>query len=131
MNKNEKTGKNKGLWTEDYSCPCCDMFWPDWVEQQLKLNRDDANALYRDLRDVMVLKRCPFCRRRFRPHPQTVKIQKACSQAACRRERHRLACRVWNKEHPEYDRSRRAKIRAWARAYPNYWRRYRARRSAQ
>lgn len=53
MKKSEKTMPKQGLWTEDYSCPCCDMFWPDWVEQQLRLNWDNADQLYRDLRETM------------------------------------------------------------------------------
>jgi hypothetical protein len=76
------------------------------------------------------LKRCAFCRRRFHPHPQTAKIQKACSRATCRRLRHRLACLAWNKKHPDYNAYRRVKVQAWARGYPQYWQCYRATHSA-
>src|SRR4051812_38382970 len=53
MNKGKKFVKKSNFWAEDYSCPCCDFFWQDWVYQQLKLGWDDADALYLDLREVM------------------------------------------------------------------------------
>ncbi len=50
----KKKMKNQSVkWTEDYSCPCCDMFWTAWVEQQLKAGWNDPNALYRSLREAM------------------------------------------------------------------------------
>ena len=38
---------------EDYSCACCDLFWPGWAEQQLERHRDKPNMLYRDLREII------------------------------------------------------------------------------
>ncbi len=53
MRKEKKTRKEQVQWTEDYSCPCCDVFWTGWVEQQLKLDWNNAEALYQDLREAM------------------------------------------------------------------------------
>ena len=53
MSKEKEAIKKQVPWIEDYSCPCCDLFWTDWVEQQLKLDWNDADALYQDLREVM------------------------------------------------------------------------------
>jgi hypothetical protein len=50
---NSKRIKKSRVWIEDYSCPCCDLFWTGWVEQQLNLHWKNANALYQDLREVM------------------------------------------------------------------------------
>ncbi len=38
---------------EDYSCSCCDLFWPGWAEQQLQQHADKPNLLYRDLREII------------------------------------------------------------------------------
>ena len=50
---NEKAFKEINPSTEDYSCSCCDFFWPGWAEQQLRLHRDKPNLLYRDLREII------------------------------------------------------------------------------
>jgi hypothetical protein len=50
---------------------------------------------------------CRICCRWFRPHPRVGPRQKVCSSAACQRERHRRACRVWHRRNPDYDRESR------------------------
>ena len=71
-------------------------------------------------------KRCRVCREWFMPDARTARFQKVCPQAACRRERKRLADALWRAKNKDYDTVRQGKKRAWAAAYPNYWQCYRA-----
>ena len=73
---------------------------------------------------ILPRKRCLMCSQWFVPRPQTPR-QAICSQVVCQKVRHRKACIVWNKKHPDHDHSRRGKIRAWAKAYVDYWQQYR------
>lgn len=50
---------------------------------------------------------CSECRRWFYPDVRVGARQRACSDAACQRSRHRRADRAWHERHPEYDRGRR------------------------
>ena len=72
-------------------------------------------------------KRCRLCGEWFMPDARTARFQKACPQAACRRERKRLADALWRAKNEGYDATRQGKKRAWVAAYPNYWQSYRAR----
>lgn len=67
---------------------------------------------------------CRYCQRSFQPDPRTIRFQKACHRLACRKTRQAANYRRWIALHPDYDRSRQAKVRAWA-AAAQYWRCYR------
>ena len=80
-------------------------------------------------------KKCVICREWFSPNraqnrdlanrpSRIINIQVTCTKKSCKRERHRLGCLAWRKNHPEADKKRRDKIKAWA-ATRDYWRQYR------
>lgn len=66
-------------------------------------------------------KRCPFCRRIFKPDPHA-RIQKCCGRAACQRARKRRNLSRWRNAHPEHAARYAVQERAWARDFPDYWR---------
>jgi len=47
-------------------------------------------------------RRCPFCRRWFRPHPRLKERQKSCGRHECRREQKRRFNQKWRNAHPDY-----------------------------
>ena len=46
---------------------------------------------------------CRICRKWFQADPRVGSRQRACSSAACQRERHRRACVDWHRRNPGYD----------------------------
>ena len=47
-------------------------------------------------------RRCPFCRRWFRPHPRLKQRQKTCGQSNCRRKQKQKTSQQWRRKHPDY-----------------------------
>lgn len=75
-------------------------------------------------------KKCRYCREWYRPHPQTYRVQTACSNARCRRLRRRAAWKRWSERNPIYAESRRDKQRAWRKSHPSKDREFRAKNPA-
>lgn len=73
-----------------------------------------------------IKKRCVYCHNVYRPDPRTVKLQKACSAAPCRRKRKQEAQTVYLRKNPDYFRGRYSQVKHWLEAHPGYLKAYRA-----
>jgi hypothetical protein len=70
--------------------------------------------------------RCAHCRRSFHPDPR-VKNPRFCGSAVCQRARKTLWQRQKMSTDPDYKENQRACQREWQKHHPHYWRTYRAR----
>ncbi len=57
-------------------------------------------------------KRCPFCRKRFWPHPRLKDRQWACRKPACQKKRRAKTQEAWRKKNPDYWKVRRLQQRS-------------------
>lgn len=73
-------------------------------------------------------KRCPHCRRWFKPDPRAARRQRYCGRGPCRRASRKRALARWADKNPQYWKGavRRRKIRLWAKKR-RYWKRWRKR----
>ena len=47
-------------------------------------------------------RRCPFCRRWYRPNPRLNRRQQTCGRAECRRQQKQKSNREWRAKNPDY-----------------------------
>ncbi len=72
------------------------------------------------------MKRCPYCRRLFKPDPRSAYEQRACSAAECRKQRKRDAQKKWREKNPTYFHDHyRAQVKKWLDKHPGYLKNYR------
>jgi hypothetical protein len=70
-------------------------------------------------------RRCPFCRRWFRPHPRLKQRQKTCGQPNCRHKQKRRSDQLWQTKHTDYFRDAYALQKEKYGTRSDYRRRYR------
>jgi hypothetical protein len=69
-----------------------------------------------------VRKRCPYCKRHFKPNPRLKDRQKTCGRDWCQKERKRINAQKWREQNPDYDtqgyrKQRHRNRREWKRQY--------------
>ncbi len=57
-------------------------------------------------------KRCPFCKKRFWPHPRVGARQRACSKPECQKKRRAETQEEWRRKNPDYWKTRRLQQRS-------------------
>lgn len=77
------------------------------------------------------LKRCPYCKKLFKPNPRTAYEQRSCAAAECRKKRKRAAQKKWHKKNPTYFHGRYPQVKEWLDDHPGYLNEYRQKNRAR
>lgn len=72
----------------------------------------------------MALKRCPYCRKLFKPDPRTEYEQRVCSRAECQEQRKREYQKKWRTKNPTYFKNRYQRHKERLDAHPDYLKNY-------
>lgn len=73
----------------------------------------------------MALKRCPYCRKLFKPDPRTKHKQRVCSGEECQKKRRKETQKKWRTKNPTYFKDRYPRLKVWLDAHPDYLKDYR------
>ena len=73
------------------------------------------------------MRRCEFCKERYRADRRQGVRQRCCSKPACRSARHAASCREWRERHPVSATTASVKASAFRESHPDYWRERRRR----
>jgi hypothetical protein len=71
------------------------------------------------------LKRCPLCRKQFKPDPRIKDRQKVCSNAECQKRRKKEYQKKWKEKNPMYFQGRYSRLKEWLAEHPDYLKNYR------
>ena len=77
------------------------------------------------------LKRCPYCRKLFKPNPRTAYEQRSCADPECRKKRRRAAQKKWLEKNPTYFHDRYPQVKEWLDDHPGYLNEYRQKNRAR
>ncbi|MBL7218438.1 MAG: hypothetical protein ISS62_12240 [Desulfobacteraceae bacterium] len=71
------------------------------------------------------MKKCPYCKTQFIPHPKVGKRQKTCGKPACKKALKSDNNRKWRQRNPDYYSKGYSRLKDWLEENPGYLKRYR------
>lgn len=71
------------------------------------------------------MKKCPYCKTRFTPHPKVGKRQITCGKPACKTALKSDNNRKWRQRNPDYHRDDYPRVKGWLDQKPGYLQEYR------
>ena len=71
------------------------------------------------------MKKCPYCKIQFIPHPKVGKRQKTCGKPACKKALKSDNNKKWRQRNPDYYSKGYSRLKDWLEENPGYLKRYR------
>ena len=71
------------------------------------------------------MKKCPYCKTQFTPHPKVGKRQKICGEPACKSALKANNNRKWRERNPDYYCDDYPRVKEWLKQKPEYLKEYR------
>ena len=71
------------------------------------------------------MKKCPYCKIQFIPHPKVGKRQKTCGKPACKSALKSDNNRLWRQRNPDYYSNGYSRLKDWLEQNPGYLKEYR------
>ena len=73
----------------------------------------------------MKKRKCPYCKRTFRPHPRVGSHQKTCGSPSCKKARKAKTDARWRRKNPDCCQHDYTRVKEWLGQHPNYLEQYR------
>lgn len=73
----------------------------------------------------MKKRKCPYCKRTFRPHPRVGSRQKTCGSPTCKKSRKVQTDAHWRRQNPDCCQDDYERVKEWLAQHPGYLKQYR------